>query len=737
MRVSVVAWSLGHNAVSRGWFLADLLRRRHEVELVGPLSIRWGTDLWQPIRRAGDVPIRSFVADDLPCFLEEIDRLAAGSAADLVYVSKPRLPSALLGSVFSERLRVPLVVDVDDEEPSVGDGEDWMRRAAPELLEEADAVTVASEPLQERYGGTLVGQARDERLFDPALYDRRAERASLGFSPDDLVVLFVGTPRRHKGVGEVARALAELDDRRLRLCVVGAGSDRELLAELGALPPVRVLDFRPVTEVPRLLVAGDLVCVNLDPESALARAQVPMKLSEAMAMGVPVLAGDTPAVASYVRQELVFPLGNAPLAERIAAVLGDPDARRERAEHAREHFLSHLSYRAVGDILDGVLAEADGSRERPRWRARVAGIRREPPCSFDHPEHDREVTAKLVARLVRELSGAVTDALGDSKHCAVLGYPNHRNPGDHAIWLATKRLLRRLEVAVDYVCDWQTYSRDALGAVVESGATILLAGGGNFGDLWPNTQGLREQVLTDFPGAPTIQLPQSIHFESDENRGQARTLLERHGNVRLLLRDRRSLELAQRWFEVPAQLVPDLGFLTPLPALEENAPSEDIVWVARGDKESAGFFPLPDAEGVQLCDWMAPRETDALPSQLVHQLHRSAQLTRRAAAGEDVDPAELSAVWDRVSRRRLELACSVLTRGRVVVTDRLHVHVLCLLLGLPSVVGDNSYGKVSGVYDTYTDAAPTARWARTPAEALAIARDWVRSLEEAEPHLVE
>src|SRR5262249_23396750 len=102
---------------------------------------------------------------------------------------------------------------------------------------------------------------------------------------------------------------------------------------------------------------------------------------------------------------------------------------------------------------------------------------------------------------------------------------------------------------------------------------------------------------------------------------------------------------------------------------------------------------------------------------------RSAHLTQRASAGEDVDPGDLSRLWDTVSRRRLELACSVLCQGRVVVTGRLHAPVLALLLGLPSVVGDNSYGKVSGVYDTYTEAAPTARWARTPGEALTLARE--------------
>jgi exopolysaccharide biosynthesis predicted pyruvyltransferase EpsI len=48
-------------------------------------------------------------------------------------------------------------------------------------------------------------------------------------------------------------------------------------------------------------------------------------------------------------------------------------------------------------------------------------------------------------------------------------------------------------------------------------------------------------------------------------------------------------------------------------------------------------------------------------------------------------------------------------------------------MGVPTVVSDNSYGKVRGLYETYTSRAPTARWARSPEDALATAREWIRT----------
>lgn len=743
MRIAVVAWSLGHNPASRGWYLADLLRRRHDVELIGPLSARWGSDVWPPIRGVSEVPIRAFDGHDVACYLGEAERFAASVEADALYVSKPRFPGALLGQLVSSRLGVPLVLDIDDEEETIADEQDWMRRAVPELIDEADAVTVVSEPLQRRYGGTLVGQARDERVFDPARYDRHAERARLGYGPDEIVILFAGTPRRHKGVLRVAQALAELGDPRLRQCVIGSIQDTQLRDQLSAVAPGRVqlVDYRPITEMPRLLVSGDLVCLAQDPEAPVARDQVPMKLTEALAMGVPVLATETPGLAPYIRDELIFAIGDVPLAQRIGELLADPGAVRERADRGREHFLTRLSYRAVGEVVDSVFAGLEGPRDRPRWMATMAVARGQPPCPLGgpggHGKRDRERTAELIERLASEVDGALRDALGGAVRCALLGYPNHGNPGDHAIWLAAKRLLRRLEVEVTYVCDWRTYSRNALATAVESGAVILLTGGGNFGDLWPNTQGLRERVLADFRGVPTVQLPQSIQFNVAENRERTRWLLERHGNVTLMLRDSYSLERAQDWFDVPAQLVPDLAFAAPIPADDGAAPVSDIVWVARRDKESVGFEPPADAGDVLLCDWMPPPPAGPgspsdyaaeLPPLLIQALDRGASMTALAVDREDVYVRELSLVWDELSHQRLALACSVLNRGRIVVTDRLHAHLMALHLGLPSVVADNSYGKLSGTYDTYTEAAPIARWARTPDDALASARGWLAEM---------
>ena len=81
-----------------------------------------------------------------------------------------------------------------------------------------------------------------------------------------------------------------------------------------------------------------------------------------------------------------------------------------------------------------------------------------------------------------------------------------------------------------------------------------------------------------------------------------------------------------------------------------------------------------------------------------------------------------TALFDRFSSYHLSRGLDLLSAGRVVVTDRLHAHILCLLLGIPHVVLDNSYGKVHGFLDTWTKGSSLVHKAANPQEAAEIAK---------------
>lgn len=319
----------------------------------------------------------------------------------------------------------------------------------------------------------------------------------------------------------------------------------------------------------------------------------------------------------------------------------------------------------------------------------------------------------------------------DAGSCALLGYPNHTNPGDHAIWLGAKATLERLNIKIAYECSWKEYSRAALADAVASGAEIVFTGGGNFGDLWPATHALRERVLSDFPGVRLLQLPQSVHFQAADNLARTQELIRRHGNVVLLLRDEPSLAFAHRAFEADVGLCPDLSFACPI-APPADPPVADVVWVAREDCESRGLNPRETSSGVWRVDWnrrdaeREPLDGEApLDPSVLALVERNRSLTKRATVTRDWH--DLAQVRDQLTRFRLARGCRLLQRGRVIVTDSLHAHILALMLGIPSIATDNTYGKLRGTFDSFTYAAPLADWADTPVQALAVARGRLRA----------
>ena len=83
-----------------------------------------------------------------------------------------------------------------------------------------------------------------------------------------------------------------------------------------------------------------------------------------------------------------------------------------------------------------------------------------------------------------------------------------------------------------------------------------------------------------------------------------------------------------------------------------------------------------------------------------------------------------SAWYDAVARARVARGCRLLSSGRVVITDRLHAHILSLLLGIPHAVLDNTYGKLRRFLDAWTgDAASVYR-----ASSIEDAERWAASV---------
>jgi pyruvyl transferase EpsO len=62
--------------------------------------------------------------------------------------------------------------------------------------------------------------------------------------------------------------------------------------------------------------------------------------------------------------------------------------------------------------------------------------------------------------------------------------------------------------------------------------------------------------------------------------------------------------------------------------------------------------------------------------------------------------------YELLAREQLRTALRAIGAGEVLVTDRLHGHILALLGGVPHVLLDNSYGKLSAFRASSRSASP-------------------------------
>lgn len=378
-KVVVCGWELAHNAAGRAHTLAEIYREiTSDVEIVGSIFPRWGREVWEPIRDTS-IPIHAFVVEP-DRFIEQALTLVAAHPADVVYLSKPRAPNIFFGIFYKLLWGAKVIVDIDDEELAFVKAEKplslsaylkeyptlppleqiteahWTRIAVG-LVNEFDAITVSNTALQRRYGGVLIGHARDPKIIKPSSELRQKNRKALGIRPEQKVVLFSGTPRPHKGLLEVAEAIQSLNRDDIVFVIAGSFGERHLpfKAKLQEVTGVNYLflENKPLSALTSTLAIADCCVLLQDINHPASTYQIPAKLSDGLAMRLPVLVSRTEALEDPIVAGAVVETTHNNLAVHLAATLDCTSSEQVDAGH--RYFLEHLTTVANAACLEKLL----------------------------------------------------------------------------------------------------------------------------------------------------------------------------------------------------------------------------------------------------------------------------------------------------------------------------------------------------------------------------------------------
>ncbi len=279
-----------------------------------------------------------------------------------------------------------------------------------------------------------------------------------------------------------------------------------------------------------------------------------------------------------------------------------------------------------------------------------------------------------------------------SGECVLLDCPYYPNVGDTLIWEGELQFLRDAGQKILGYGSFHTW----LFPCLDSRTTVLLSGGGSFGDLWREAQEFRLRVIESYPDNPIVILPQSVHYENTELMRRDAETMGRHRNLTICARDVRTEAILRENFSNKVVLLPDMAFcIAPETLHSPKSERHGTLLIRRGDKEARENGDISAVSAVR--DWPT-MERRGVVMWLINKLcgacvrgifsHLTGRLADRMA-------------MNLMRPKNIRAGVRLIEPYETICSTRLHGAILAILMHKNTVMLDNSYGKNSAFYETW------------------------------------
>lgn len=380
MKISILTPDLSHNCLGRAYLLAKILQRYYEVEIIGPM---FGEGIWEPVAGDKTIEYKSVKISGRFKPYWQILKLIKKIDGDVIYASKPLFSSFGIGLLKKVLKKKPLILDTDDWQMGFvrenysrlsiyrrfrfiasstlyfyNSGSYWNNLINEKLINFADEITVSNNFLKEKFGGNIIWHARDTDNFNPQKYNKKLLREKYKINDSKKVIMFLGTPREHKGVEILINTVNMIKNKNIVLFIVGIGDNDNYGKKLTKTAKNMLGDkykgfgIQPFEKIPEFLAIADVVVIPQKRNFATI-GQVPAKVFDAMAMAKPIIAtnvSDLPEILDGCGW-IVEPENPKKLSEAIQNVLKNPKEAEEIGQKARQKCIEKYSWNAMEEIL--------------------------------------------------------------------------------------------------------------------------------------------------------------------------------------------------------------------------------------------------------------------------------------------------------------------------------------------------------------------------------------------------
>ena len=370
IKVSIISMNLSTNCTNRCVLLAKALEKAYDIELLGTtfgVGTNWGKGLWPPLE-GENLEIKSVRGDYFPGYFMNMAKLVNLITGDVIIACKPRLPSyglALIARLFK---KIPVILDVDDDEIAQtlpgkrekfhnfirNPGGYWTTRLMHFFKHASNSTFSVSTYFQEIYGGVIVPHGREINALRPNMHKRDGVIQDLGIDPSKKIIGFIGTPQAAKGIHKVLEAIDKINRKDLLFVIVGGDiSDPYLSGLLSEYSnTLIIIGQQPLSKIPYYYAAMDIVVLPQENVS-VSYGQMPAKLTDAMAMAKPIIASRIADIPRYLQGcgLLVEPGSVDELADASQWMCDNPDEAASLGLKARKVFEEKMTTELMKDTM--------------------------------------------------------------------------------------------------------------------------------------------------------------------------------------------------------------------------------------------------------------------------------------------------------------------------------------------------------------------------------------------------
>ena len=274
---------------------------------------------------------------------------------------------------------------------------------------------------------------------------------------------------------------------------------------------------------------------------------------------------------------------------------------------------------------------------------------------------------------------------------------NYGNIGDIAITIAQKYMIKQIfpdrkivEIPVNDAYDYEENIKE----ILNEDDILTIIGGGNLGNTYLWFEERRRFIIKLFKNNKSISFPQSVSFDDDEfGQKELKISVEdyaQNSNLTVFAREKRSYDIMKANFNNKVCLVPDIVLFLKDRILEENSyVRKNITLCLRNDIEKITSENIVE----NLTKVLNINTLENIFTTDTHLGHDLVEISER--------------------RKIFETSLQEFKKSKVVITDRLHGMIFCVITNTPCIALDNSNHKILSTYHTWLKDIPIVKFLDT------------------------